>query len=227
MCMLRLIANGLALRRPNGDPLRLNNQDFVAIDRDRDVKYEATYRPQALYNRANEGFHANNETFLLHEVANQSADLPRRDTGPHRFPSSPSTGRLPARAGHLGHVHLRLRRARLQCRSRCCDAAKARSCIASCFTHTWSGLSTEENLKTPQTVVPDPISMGYSGKFLEAFVTRSDDLSEPDNCRSGPDQRSRNRHASPGPIRCMIARPMPASGFRIRWRWMRSSSAAG
>jgi len=26
----------------------LNNQDFVAIDRDRDVKYEATYRPQAL-----------------------------------------------------------------------------------------------------------------------------------------------------------------------------------
>ena len=37
--------------------------------------------------------------------------------------------------------------------------------------YTWSGLSTEENLKTPQTVVPDAISMGYSGKFLEAFVT--------------------------------------------------------
>ena len=57
------------LTHPNGDPLRLNNQDFVAIDRDRDATYEATYRPQALYNRANEGFHANNETFLLHEVA--------------------------------------------------------------------------------------------------------------------------------------------------------------
>ena len=56
------------LTRPNGEPLRLNNKDFVAIDRDRDASHEATYRPQALYNRANEGFHANNETFLLHEV---------------------------------------------------------------------------------------------------------------------------------------------------------------
>ena len=57
------------LTHPNGAPLRLNTQDFVAIDRDRNAKFEATYRPQALYNRANEGFHANNETFLLHEVA--------------------------------------------------------------------------------------------------------------------------------------------------------------
>ena len=43
--------------------------------------------------------------------------------------------------------------------------------------YTWSGLSTEENLKTPQTVVPDPISMGFSGKsgILSArmFVTLS------------------------------------------------------
>ena len=61
------------LTRPNGDPLRLNTKNFVAIDRDRDATYEATYRPQALYNRANEGFHANNETFLLHEV---STNLP-------------------------------------------------------------------------------------------------------------------------------------------------------
>ncbi len=37
--------------------------------------------------------------------------------------------------------------------------------------YTWSGLPMEENLKTPQTAVPDPISMGYSGKFLEAFIT--------------------------------------------------------
>lgn len=37
--------------------------------------------------------------------------------------------------------------------------------------YTWSGLPTEENLKTPQTAVPDPISLGYSGKFLEAFIT--------------------------------------------------------
>ena len=69
---------------PERRSLRLNNKNFVAIDRDRDASYEATYRPQALYNRANEGFHANNETFLLHEVA---TNLPiyRPDTGPTDF----------------------------------------------------------------------------------------------------------------------------------------------
>src|SRR2546423_581051 len=72
------------LTRPDGAPLRLNAQDFVAIDRDRNAKFEPTYRPQALYNRANEGFHANNETFLLHEVAtNLPIYLP--DTGPTDF----------------------------------------------------------------------------------------------------------------------------------------------
>ncbi len=57
------------LTRPNGDPLRLNHQDFIAIDRHKDTTYEATYRPQALYSRANEGFLVTNETILLHEVA--------------------------------------------------------------------------------------------------------------------------------------------------------------
>jgi hypothetical protein len=52
--------------------------------------------------------------------------------------------------------------------------------------YTWSGLSTEENLKTPQTVVPDPISMGYSGKFLEAFIT--DPTTFPNPTIVGPDQ---------------------------------------
>ena len=65
----RVVSNNPHLVRPAGDPIRLNNKDFVAIDRDRDATYEATYRPQALYNRANEGFHANNEAFLLHEVS--------------------------------------------------------------------------------------------------------------------------------------------------------------
>ena len=75
----------LGLAHPNGDPLHLNNKNFVAIDRNRDASYEPTYRPQALYNRANQGFHANNETFLLHEV---STNLPiyRPDTGPTDFP---------------------------------------------------------------------------------------------------------------------------------------------
>ena len=52
--------------------------------------------------------------------------------------------------------------------------------------YTWSGLSTEENLKTPQTVVPDPISMGYSGKFLEAFIT--DPTTFPNPTIVGPGQ---------------------------------------
>src|SRR5260221_11797958 len=72
------------LTRPDGDALRLNKTNFRATDRDRDALNEPTYRPQALYNRANEGFHANNETFLLHEV---STNLPiyRSDTGPTDF----------------------------------------------------------------------------------------------------------------------------------------------
>jgi len=52
--------------------------------------------------------------------------------------------------------------------------------------YTWSGLTTEENLKTPQTVAPDPISMGYSGKFLEAFIT--DPTTFPNPTIVGPDQ---------------------------------------
>ncbi len=54
-------SSGLA--HPNGDPVRLNTKNFVAVDRNRDATYEPTYRPQALYNRVNEGFHANNESF--------------------------------------------------------------------------------------------------------------------------------------------------------------------
>ena len=80
------------LTRPNGDPLRLNHTDFIAIDRHKDTTYEATYRPQALYSRANEGFHANNEIFLLHEV---STNLPIY---------LPDTGRCiggPCRGGRL------------------------------------------------------------------------------------------------------------------------------
>ena len=33
------------LARPAGNPIRLNHQSFVAIDRCRDAQYEATYRP--------------------------------------------------------------------------------------------------------------------------------------------------------------------------------------
>jgi hypothetical protein len=44
------------LAHPNGDRIRLNNENFVAIDRDRDSTYDPIYRPQALYNRATNGF---------------------------------------------------------------------------------------------------------------------------------------------------------------------------
>src|ERR1700709_1036403 len=161
-------AKASGLTRPNGDPLRLNNTNFVAIDRDKDASHEATYRPQALYNRANEGFHANNETFLLHEV---STNLPiyRPDTGPTDFhlhlppggyqlvlvTSGVFTFDYDGRLYYVGPGSVMLQSA----------------IVHRQLFYTWSGLSTEENLKSSQTVVPDPISMGYSGKFLEAFIT--------------------------------------------------------
>jgi quercetin dioxygenase-like cupin family protein len=156
------------LARPNGDPLRLNNRHFVAIDRDSDVKYEATYRPQALYNRANEGFIANNEIFLLHEVV---TNLPiyREDTGPTDF-------HLHLPPGGFQLVLVTSGMFTFDYDGRVYSVGPGAVMLQSAIVHrqlfyTWSGLSTEENLKTPQTVVPDPISMGYSGKFLEAFVT--------------------------------------------------------
>ena len=168
---------------PNGKPLHLNTQDFVAIDRDRDASYEATYRPQALYNRANEGFHANNETFLLHEVA---TNLPiyRPDTGPTDF-------HLHLPPGGFQLVLVTSGMFTFDYDGRFYYVGPGAVMLQSAIVHrqlfyTWSGLSTEENLKTPQTVVPDPISMGYSGKFLEAFVT--DPTTFPNPTIVGPDQ---------------------------------------
>jgi quercetin dioxygenase-like cupin family protein len=168
---------------PNGKPLHLNTHDFVAIDRDRDACYEATYRPQALYNRANEGFHANNETFLLHEVA---TNLPiyRPDTGPTDF-------HLHLPPGGFQLVLVTSGMFTFDYDGRFYYVGPGAVMLQSAIVHrqlfyTWSGLSTEENLKTPQTVVPDPISMGYSGKFLEAFVT--DPTTFPNPTIVGPDQ---------------------------------------
>ena len=168
---------------PNGKPLHLNTQDFIAIDRDRDASYQATYRPQALYNRANEGFHANNETFLLHEVA---TNLPiyRPDTGPTDF-------HLHLPPGGFQLVLVTSGMFTFDYDGRFYYVGPGAVMLQSAIVHrqlfyTWSGLSTEENLKTPQTVVPDPISMGYSGKFLEAFVT--DPTTFPNPTIVGPDQ---------------------------------------
>jgi hypothetical protein len=168
---------------PNGKPLHLNTQDFIAIDRDRDASYQATYRPQALYNRANEGFHANNETFLLHEVA---TNLPiyRPDTGHTDF-------HLHLPPGGFQLVLVTSGMFTFDYDGRFYYVGPGAVMLQSAIVHrqlfyTWSGLSTEENLKTPQTVVPDPISMGYSGKFLEAFVT--DPATFPNPTIVGPDQ---------------------------------------
>jgi hypothetical protein len=156
------------LLRPNGDRLRLNCSDVVAVDRDRDATYEAIFRPQALYNAATHGLHANNGAFLLQEVA---TNLPiyRPDTGPTDFHLHLPPGGFQlvlvtsgvfsfdydGRIHHVGPGTVMLQSA----------------IVHRQLFYTWSGLPTEENLKTPQTAVPDPISMGYSGKFLEAFIT--------------------------------------------------------
>jgi quercetin dioxygenase-like cupin family protein len=161
-------SNWASLVHPSGDRIRLNHQDFVAIDRDRDATYDAIYRPQALYNRVLNGFHANNEAFLLQEVA---TNLPiyRPDAGPTDFhlhlppggfqlvlvTSGLFTFDYDGLLHHVGPGALILQSAIVHRQS----------------SYSWSGLPTEANLKTPQTVVPDPLSMGYSGKFIEAFIT--------------------------------------------------------
>ncbi|MBL8833893.1 MAG: hypothetical protein JNL71_16000 [Rhodospirillales bacterium] len=156
------------LARPAGDPVRLNRQDFVAIDRDRDAEYSATYRPQALYNRADKGFHANNESFLLHEVAT-NLPIHRKDTGPTDF-------HLHLPPGGFQLVLVTSGMFTFDYDGRFYNVGPGAAMLQSAIVHrqlfyTWSGLPTDDNLKTPQTVVPDPVSLGYSGKFLEAFVT--------------------------------------------------------
>lgn len=156
------------LTHPAGEPIRLNRSDFVAVDRDGNAAFDAIYRPQALYNVANNGLRANNDAFLLQEVA---TNLPiyRQDTGPTDFHMHLPPGGFQfvlVTSGvftfdYDGRIHY---------------VGPGAVIMQSAIVHrqlfyTWSGLSTEENLRTPQTAVPDALSMGYSGKFLEAFIT--------------------------------------------------------
>src|SRR3569832_2585713 len=147
------------LAHPNGNPLKLNSGDIITIDHDRDASYEATYRPQTLYNRANEGFHANNETFQLHEVA---TNLPiyRPDTGPTDF-------HLHLPPGGFQLVLVTSGAFTFDYDGRWYNVGPGAVMLQSAIVHrqlfyTWSGLSTEQHLKTPQPVEPEPISMGYS-----------------------------------------------------------------
>jgi hypothetical protein len=156
------------LIHPSGAPIRLNKQKFVAIDRQRDTEFRATYRPQALYSRADNGFHANNETFLLHEVA---TNLPiyRQDTGPTDF-------HLHLPPGGFQLVFVTSGVFTFDYDGRIYYVGPGTVMLQSAIVHrqlfyTWSGMSTEENLKTPQSTVPDALTKGYSGKFIEAFIT--------------------------------------------------------
>ncbi|MCG5233807.1 hypothetical protein [Xanthobacter oligotrophicus] len=156
------------LARPDGERITMNSGAFIAVDRYRDIGYDPIYRPQALYHRALEGLRANNDAFLLQEVA---TNLPiyRDDTGPTDFHLHlpPGGFQLVLVTSGLftfdydGQIHY---------------VGPGAVMLQSAIVHrqlfyTWAGLSTEENLRTPQSVVPDPLCMGYSGKFLEAFIT--------------------------------------------------------
>ena len=164
------------LTRPNGDRIRLNHQDFVAIDRDWDAKYDAIYRPQALYNVATEGLRANNDAFLFQEV---STNLPiyRPDTGPTDF-------HLHLPPGGFQFVLVTSGIFTFDYDGKVYYVGPGAVFLQSAIVHrqlfySWSGLPTQENLKTPQSVVPDAISMGYSGKFLEAFITEPSTFPNP------------------------------------------------
>jgi len=157
-----------SLEHPAGDPLRLNRSAFVAIDRHRDAPYHATYRPQALYSRAENGFQANNETLLLHEVAT-NLPIHRPDTGPTDFHMH-----LPP--GGFQFVLVTSGMFTFDYDGRLHYVGPGAVMLQSAIVHrqlfyTWSGLDTEANLATPQSAVPDAMTMGYSGKFLEAFIT--------------------------------------------------------
>ncbi len=195
-------------------------QEFRGDRSQPDASYEPTYRPQALYNRANEGFHANNETFLLHEVAtNLPIYLP--DTGPHRFPSSPPAGRLPARAGHVGYVHLRLRWPVLRRWPWCGDAAE-RDRSSPALLHLVGVVHRGESKKRRRPWCRIRFPWAIPASFWRASLPIP---------RPSPTRRwwvritstNRKRHVWPGATLYMIAHPMPVSGCRIRWSWKRST----
>lgn len=162
------VAKPASLQHPAGAQLRLNRTPFVAIDRHTEAPYNATYRPQALYSRAENGFRANNETFLLHEVA---TNLPiyRPDTGATDF-------HLHLPPGGFQFVLVTSGMFTFDYDGRIHYVGPGAVMLQSAIVHrqlfyTWSGMDTAANLATPQSAVPDPMVLGYSGKFLEGFIT--------------------------------------------------------
>ena len=97
--------------------------------------------------------------------------------------------------------------------------------------YTWSGLSTQDNVQTPQSAVPDPLTMGYSGKFLEAFVTDpttfpnptivgNEDVSESETSRTAWNHALHDRPAGAGfwlqdPLAlAALYKPLPAGAIK-------------
>jgi hypothetical protein len=214
------------LIHPDGEPIRLNRQKFVAIDRRQDAQFKATYRPQALYSRADNGFHANNEAFLLHEVAT-NLPIHRQDTGPTDF-------HLHLPPGGFQFVLVTSGVFAFDYDGSMFYVGPGAVMLQSAIVHrqlfyTWSGMSTGDNLKTPQSVVPDSLTMGYSGKFLEAFVTdpttfpnpsivSNDQISESETPRTAWTHPLHDRPAGAGfwlqdPLAlAALYKPLPADG---------------
>ncbi len=198
------------LEHPGGDRLRLDGGNFIAIDRDSAAAYNATYRPQALYNRAEQGFQATNEAFLLHEVAT-NLPIHRSDTGPTDF-------HLHLPPGGFQLVVVTSGMFAFDYDGRYHYVGPGAAILQSAIVHrqffyTWSGFATDTNLKTPQTLLPDPTIMGYSGKFLEGFIT--DPTAFPNPTILGPEHIDETR--TPRTAWCHALHDRPAgAGFWVQ-----------
>jgi hypothetical protein len=157
----------------------LNTKDFVAIDRHKDTTYEATYRPQALYSRADEGFMPTMKPscYEWRQTADLSADTGSTDFHLHLPPggfqlvlvtSGMFTFDYDGRLYYVGPGSVMLQSA----------------IVHRQLFYTWSGLSTEENNAANGRAGRD--FDGLLGKFLEAFIT--DPTTFPNPTIVGPDQ---------------------------------------
>ena len=203
--------------RPNGERIRLNHQDFVAIDRDRDAEIRRDLSPAGSLQSRDRRPAGQQRRVPVSGSFDKSADLPA-GYRPDRFPSPPSARRLPARSGYVGHVHLRLRWQSLLRGSRRGDAAE-RDRASPALLHMVGSADGRKSQDAARRWVPDPISMGYSGKFLEAFITER----RTSRIRRSWDRitsTKKRRHDLLGVTLCTTVRRMHAFGFRIRWLWM-------
>jgi hypothetical protein len=135
------------LIHPSGERLRLNKKTFVAMDWHKDATYEPLYRPQALYDRASNGFHANHDALLIQEVA---TNLPIYNTG-----AGPTNFHLHLPPGGFQFMLVTSRVFTFNYDGRTYHLGPGAAVLQRAIVHrqafySWSGLSTMENLKTLQ-----------------------------------------------------------------------------